>query len=182
MINIDFLNNQNEFSTLQFEDIVKTVVEEALSVHDIKKDVEISVVFTDDDEIKNINKEFRNIDNSTDVLSFPQYEFEKPGDVSHISEMNLVLGDIIISLQHAMNQSIEYNHSFNREVGYLTAHSMLHLLGYDHIDQEDKKLMREKEELIMKDINGCECQGETTKKIAKIDKKLKKNDTIKKAD
>ncbi len=152
MINIDYLNNQSEFDTKEFEQIVEKIIGETLSVHKIAKNVEISVVFTDDTEIRQINNDFRNIDKATDVLSFPQYEFTLPGDISHINDEELILGDIIISVEHAREQAIEYNHSLNREVGYLTAHSMLHLLGYDHMADEEKILMREKEELIMKNI------------------------------
>ena len=152
MINIDFLNNQEEFDTKPFEDIVLKVAEETFRVHNIDKDAEISVVFTDDEEIKEINNNFRNIDSSTDVLSFPQYEFEEEGDISHITDGVLILGDVIISLEHAKAQSVEFNHSLNREVGYLTAHSMLHLLGYDHIEDDEKARMRAKEEQIMTNI------------------------------
>ncbi len=152
MINIDFLNNQNEFDTKPFENIVLKVAEETFKVHNIEKDAEISVVFTDDEEIKEINNNFRNIDSSTDVLSFPQYEFFEEGDISHIKDSVLILGDVIISLEHAKAQSVEFNHSLNREVGYLTAHSMLHLLGYDHMEDEEKARMRQKEEQIMTNI------------------------------
>lgn len=153
MINIDFLNNQSAFKTGDFEQIAKKIVAETLNIHNITKDVEISVVFTDDEEIHSINMEFRNIDNSTDVLSFPQYEYDCPGDITQIEDKCLILGDIIISLEHAKFQAEEYNHSINREVGYLTAHSMLHLLGYDHMTEDDKVLMREKEEIIMNNVN-----------------------------
>ncbi len=152
MINIDFLNNQEEFDTKPFEEIVLKVAEETFKVHNIKKDAEISVVFTDDEEIKEINNNFRNIDSSTDVLSFPQYEFDEEGDVSHITDGVLILGDVIISLERAKAQSLEFNHSLNREVGYLTAHSMLHLLGYDHMEDDEKARMRQKEEQIMTNI------------------------------
>ena len=152
MINIDFLNNQEEFDTKPFEDIVLKVAEETFKIHNIEKEAEISVVFTDDEEIKEINKNFRNIDSSTDVLSFPQYEFFEEGDISHIEDNVLILGDVIISLEHAKAQSVEFNHSLNREVGYLTAHSMLHLLGYDHMEDEEKSRMRKKEEQIMTNI------------------------------
>ena len=152
MINIDFLNNQSEFETSDFEKIINKVAEEVLRVHNITKNVEISVVFTDDNEIKSINNEFRNINASTDVLSFPQYEYITAGEVSDINDEILVIGDVIISLEHAQMQSVEYNHSINREVGYLAAHSILHLLGYDHMNEDDKKLIRDKEELVMKNI------------------------------
>ena len=153
MTKIEYMDNQTEIDTSEFESIINKVVHEVLRFHNVSKDVEISVVFTDDNEIKSINNEYRNIDSSTDVLSFPQYEYSKPGDISDIDDVLLVLGDIIISLEHAKSQAVEYNHSVNREVGYLTAHSMLHLLGYDHMETEEKALMREIEELIMKNIN-----------------------------
>ena len=152
MISIDFLNNQEEFDTKPFEEIVLKVAKEAFRIHNIEKEAEISVVFTDDEEIKEINNNFRDIDSSTDVLSFPQYEFFEEGDISHITDDVLILGDVIISLEHAKAQSVEFNHSMNREVGYLTAHSILHLLGYDHLEEEEKARMRQKEEQIMTNI------------------------------
>lgn len=150
MINIDFLNNQ-KIETQCFEEIIKNVISEALKIHNIQKDAEVSVVFVDDEEIRKINNEFRNIDASTDVLSFPQYEYEKEGEISSEDEI-LILGDIIISPEHAISQANEYGHSVNREVGYLTAHSILHLLGYDHMEKEEKNHMRTKEEEIMSSL------------------------------
>lgn len=150
MINIDFLNNQ-KIETQCFEEIIKNVISEALKIHNIQKDAEVSVVFVDDEEIRKINNEFRNIDASTDVLSFPQYEYEKEGEISSEDEI-LILGDIIISLEHAISQANEYGHSVNREVGYLTSHSILHLLGYDHMEEEEKNHMRTKEEEIMSSL------------------------------
>ena len=109
---------------------------------------EVVVTFVDDAEIKNLNNEFRNIDKSTDVLSFPlgedgQYDLNpETGAYS--------LGDVVISVEHAVAQSEEYGHSFERELSYLTVHSMLHLLGFDHVNGGDEAaLMRKTEEEVM---------------------------------
>ncbi len=109
---------------------------------------EINVTFTCDDDIKNINSEFRNIDSATDVLSFPLGE---DGVYDTNPETNAkMLGDVLISLERAEVQAKEYGHSFERETAYLTVHSVLHLLGYDHINGGlEQEIMREKEEAVM---------------------------------
>lgn len=142
----------------EIENIVKLSVETA--AEEFIKDVslEISVTFTDNEGIKVINNEFRNIDKETDVLSFPQLEFDVLGVIKPeympLSDMypNVMLGDIVLSLEKAESQAQEFGHSFLREVSYLTVHSMLHLFGFDHIVDEDKLIMREKEEEIMSKI------------------------------
>ncbi len=111
------------------------------------KPASISVTFTDNENIRQVNNETRGIDSETDVLSFPMFE-----DVVDI-EGELSFGDILLSLEKAKEQSEEYDHSFEREVSFLTAHSMLHLLGYDHIEEEDEKVMRTKQRLIMKKMH-----------------------------
>lgn len=109
---------------------------------------EISVTFVDDDEIHRLNKEFRNIDRSTDVLSFPLGE-------NGVYDTNIdtgakLLGDIVISIPHAVDQADRYGHSLQREIGFLTVHSMLHLLGYDHVNGGIESVrMREKEEAVL---------------------------------
>ena len=109
---------------------------------------EINVSFVDDEEICRLNREFRNIDKSTDVLSFPLGE-NGEYDINFATGLKQ-LGDIVISLEHAAAQAEEYGHSYDREVGYLTAHSMLHLLGYDHVNSDDEaKVMRSHEETVM---------------------------------
>ena len=107
---------------------------------------EISVMFVDDEEIQVLNKLHRNIDRSTDVLSFPMFEYDENGEIiEEYSDFNkngeLLLGDIVISLEHAEAQAEEYGHTFLRELGFLTVHSMLHLFGYDHMTDEDEKEM-----------------------------------------
>lgn len=109
---------------------------------------EVSVTFVDDDEIHRLNKEYRNIDRSTDVLSFPLGE-------NGVYDTNLdtgakMLGDIVISISHALDQADRYGHSLQREIGFLTVHSMLHLLGYDHVNGGMESVrMREKEEAVL---------------------------------
>ncbi len=112
---------------------------------------EVDVTFVSDDKIRKLNREHREIDKTTDVLSFPMYEKEevKALKAGKIKEDDVLLGDIVISLETALRQSEEYGHSFLREACYLSAHSTLHLLGYDHMTPNDKKKMRTKEEEIM---------------------------------
>lgn len=109
---------------------------------------EVTVTFVDDERIHELNKKFRNVDKSTDVLSFPLGE---NGEYDLNPETNaLQLGDIVISVEHAMKQSVEYGHSFEREMSYLTVHSMLHLLGFDHVNGGMEAVrMRDTEETVM---------------------------------
>lgn len=132
----------------------------ALRGEGVSVPVEINVRITDDPGIQSINRKYRNIDRSTDVLSFPMFQFEPgrlPTDWSAYidPETGLVpLGDMAISLEHARAQAKEFGHSTRREIGYLTVHSVLHLLGYDHVDEgEGKKQMRAREEQIMQELN-----------------------------
>lgn len=112
--------------------LVRKVCTAALKEQDFELDAEVNVTFVDDEQIHQYNLEFRNVDSSTDVLSFPLGE-NGEWDVNPETGM-VMLGDIVISLQHAVKQAEEYDHTFEREVGYLTVHSMMHLLGYDHVN------------------------------------------------
>lgn len=127
------------------EGIINQVIEECLKEEEHSIDVEVSVSFVDNEEIRELNREYRNVDSPTDVLSFPMEE-------DSLGLFTPLLGDIVISLERALEQSKEYGHSFEREIAYLTAHSMFHLLGYDHMTDEDKKVMREKEKSVMKTL------------------------------
>lgn len=125
----------------KYESLVKNAVEATLKFEGFENDCEVSITFTDNESIREINKEYRDIDRETDVLSFPM---EDDGD-------EVVLGDIVISLEKAKEQSEEYGHSLDREVSFLTVHSTLHLLGYDHeTSEEDEKIMFGKQEEILK--------------------------------
>lgn len=131
---------------------VSTVIESEKYINNIvisaaKKSASLSVTFTDNENIRRVNLENRGIDSETDVLSFPMFEdfIDIDGEFS--------FGDILLSLEKAQEQAELYDHSFEREVAFLTAHSMLHLLGYDHIEEEDEKVMREKQREVMKRLH-----------------------------
>lgn len=143
-MNIVFDNDNNieEELLLKMENSAKI----ALNLENVPDDrVEISVSFVTLDEIHNLNKEYRNVDKETDVLSFPQFEKnEKLPDVGPI-----YLGDVVICVDKAKAQALEFGHSYERELIYLFTHSILHLLGYDHMVEEEKTEMRKREEEIM---------------------------------
>lgn len=121
------------------EVIITCLEEEGLSI-----DTEVSVSFVTNEEIRELNRDYRGLDKETDVLSFPiEDEFEVGV---------LLLGDIIISTKKAIDQASDFGHSVDRELAYLTAHSMFHLMGYDHINESDKLLMRNKEKEIMRKL------------------------------
>ncbi len=148
-------NEQNkEEVTEEIIDTIQAVCDRTLQTEECDFDAEISVTFTDNEGIRKINKEYRGIDKPTDVLSFPMLEFDKNG-VADNAELDtdgdlIMLGDIVLSLERAREQSTEFGHSFKREVAFLTAHSMLHLLGYDHVDDEEgEKIMRQKQDGIL---------------------------------
>ncbi len=125
----------------EYETLVKNAVEATLGFEGFENDCEVSITFTDNESIRELNKEYRDIDRETDVLSFPM---EDEGDI-------VVLGDIVISLEKAKEQSVEYGHSLEREISFLCVHSTLHLLGYDHETSiEDEKEMFGKQEEILK--------------------------------
>ena len=142
-----FLNQQNKFKvTNEIKALIKKCALAALKYMEFRTDVEISVVLTDNEEIRTLNNMHRSIDRATDVLSFPMFEYDENGEIiedyAEFNEMgDILLGDIVISLERADEQAREYGHSFEREVGFLTVHSMLHLLGYDHMTPEDEEEM-----------------------------------------
>lgn len=126
--------------------MVEAVVQESLKHEDYSPDAEVSMIFVDDNYIRSLNAEYRDIDKATDVLSFALNEGEEMPEEAEAEDL---LGDIVISLPTAKRQAEEYGHSFEREVAYLAAHGSLHLLGYDHMTDEDREVMREKEETIL---------------------------------
>lgn len=132
------------------KELIKTVVSASLEYEGIKNDCEVSFTLTDNDTIHALNKKHRNIDRATDVLSFPLIDFEN----ENIEDIKgtIYLGDIIISIERALAQAEEYGHSPERELGFLTAHSMLHLLGYDHMTDAEEKVMFFKQEEILKSV------------------------------
>ena len=140
--------------------IIKSCIQQTLAAENVPVDCEINVLVTNDKGIRTINQASRNIDKETDVLSFPMFQLE-PGTPPEGEEYldpetdMCPLGDMAISLERAIAQAREFGHSVRREVGYLTIHSILHLLGYDHLDEgEQKAAMRAREELIANMIRG----------------------------
>ena len=143
---MDVLFENNTKEEVNYK-LIENVISEALKYEGVSDNTEISVTIVDNEEI---NNKFRNIDRATDVLSFPLIDFDNedlPNDGSKI-----YLGDIIISIERAKEQANEYGHSLDREVGFLTAHSMLHLLGYDHMVPEEEKVMFAKQEEILSNL------------------------------
>ena len=145
-----------EVVTPELYALLKTVCEKVLEFEECDFDAEISITLVDNDAIREINREQRGIDKATDVLSFPMLEFDDDvadAEFDYDGDM-VMLGDIVISLERAREQAIEYNHSFVREVAFLAVHSMLHLLGYDHVDSvDDERIMFEKQDRILNELN-----------------------------
>ena len=146
---------------VDYEKIIHEIVEEALDYIDCPYEAEVNVVLTDNEGIHEVNKEFRAMDRPTDVLSFPFIEYEEEGDFSAIDEEEaqdyfnletgeLMLGDIMISIEKVKEQAETYGHSEERELAFLVAHSMLHLFGFDHMEEEERIVMEEKQEEILK--------------------------------
>ncbi len=133
----------------ELECVMTQIVQESLRYEGFTEKCEISISIVDDAEIHQINKQFRNMDRPTDVLSFPQLTFSEDEQPQCNENGEIVLGDIIISQERAKQQAREYGHSFKREIAFLTAHSMLHLLGYDHMDQEEEREMFQKQKEIL---------------------------------
>lgn len=140
--------------------LVRKAVEATLDYEQYGNPCEVSVSFVDNAEIRELNKKFRGIDKATDVLSFPLFDYEGDSEEPPVDEMLGMLGDIVLSLEQAGVQAEEYGHSFEREVAFLTVHSMLHLLGYDHeTGEEDEADMRRRQSAIM-DLMGLSVKSE----------------------
>ena len=151
-----------EYPELVVEDykkIIETVILGALDYEECPYEAQVYVLLTDNEEIHRINLEHRQIDRPTDVLSFPMSEYPVPGDFSDIEQTDpdafhpesgeLILGDIIISMDKVKEQAKEYGHSTSRELAFLVAHSMLHLMGYDHMEEEERSVMEAKQKELL---------------------------------
>ncbi len=153
-------NEAKETLDFNYEELLNRVMEVCLDYIGCPYETEISILLTDDEQIREINKEFRNIDSATDVLSFPAVNYSSPGDFSELEETledyfhpetgELILGDIVISVERAIRQAEEYGHSVIREFAFLTAHSILHLMGFDHMEEEERSRMEARQDEIMK--------------------------------
>ncbi len=144
---VSFRNEQDKIKvTFTLKRLIKKALKTGLSVMGWDSKVDISVMFTDNEGIRVLNREHREIDRETDVLSFPLIEYDEKGEyiessLDYSEKGNLCMGDIVLSLEKALSQAEEYGHSFQRETGFLTVHSLLHLMGYDHMTEEEEKEM-----------------------------------------
>lgn len=144
---------------IPYEQIIREIVDESLEYENCPYESEVNVVLTDDEEIRQVNQEYRNIDAATDVLSFPMIDYKIASDFSGIEEDSadcfnpetgeLMLGDIMISVDKVAEQAEKYGHSQTRELAFLTAHSMLHLFGYDHMEEDERLVMENKQNAIL---------------------------------
>ncbi len=151
-IKIYFSNEQNKMKAgFSLRRLIKKAIVASLDCENFTLDSTVSVTFTDNEGIREKNREFRDIDSATDVLSFPMYDMRN-GDTPD-EFVPCELGDIVLSLERAAEQATEFGHSYERECAFLTVHSVLHLLGYDHVDsEEDEMEMREHQRVIMKKL------------------------------
>ena len=158
-----YIENESDIKlNIPYRKIIEDSINLSLDFEKVPYECEISVTIVDDERIHEINKEFREIDRSTDVLSFPLNEFEKAADWQNFDEDKasfnydtgeLMLGDIILSAEHIIKQANEYGHTRKRELAFLVIHSILHLLGYDHITKEDEEEMFSRQRQIL-DLGG----------------------------
>ena len=150
-LKIYWSNEQNKTKiNLGMKLLIRRAIKGALSCEDWEQPSTVSVTFTDNEGIREKNREFRGIDAPTDVLSFPMYDMQN-GDTPD-PDITAELGDIVLSLERAYEQSVEFGHSYERECAFLTVHSVLHLLGYDHMEPDEEEEMRARQRIIMKKI------------------------------
>ncbi len=152
-MSISIINESDIEYPKEFDEIIESVIEASIDYMKCPYECEVSVTLTDNEGIHEINMSERSIDSPTDVLSFPMLDFDSPGDLSYVEKYpqdyfnpesgELLLGDIVISLEKVATQAEEYGHSQKREIAFLVAHSCLHLFGYDHIDDAEREEMEE---------------------------------------
>ena len=139
-----------------YEEIIRTVLEECYKVEKLENSkLTVQITLTNPENIRKLNNEYRKIDRETDVLSFPMFEKEEIDLKVQKQDFPYedILGDMVISIPRVEEQANEYGHSFKRELSYMVVHSFYHLMGYDHMEEEDKKIMRAKEECILDNLN-----------------------------
>ena len=162
VLTIEFEKEYDKDLGINYEEIADKVINAALDYEECPYEAEVSLTLVDNNRIHDINKEFRDIDRPTDVLSFPMVEYDDAGEFAFLEDEDdcfnpetgeLMLGDIIISLDKVEEQAIAYGHSFTREYAFLIAHSMLHLMGYDHMTDDDASIMEAKQRAILDNLN-----------------------------
>ena len=144
------------------ENVLSQVIEKACDYVRCPYECSVNMLLTDNTAIRSMNKEFRGIDRETDVLSFPMVDYKEPGNFDGLEDHTeeyfepdsgeLLLGDIVISVEKAIEQAVSYGHSLKREMAFLTAHSMLHLFGYDHVDDTEREEMERMQEEILREL------------------------------
>ena len=154
-----YLENEGDLELdLNYQEIAQRVGDAVLDYEQCPYESEVELLLTMDEEIREMNREFRDIDRATDVLSFPLIAYESPADFAFLEEDEscfdpdtgeLMLGNIVISKQKVVEQAEEYGHTVEREYAFLIAHSMLHLLGYDHMEEEERAVMEKKQREIL---------------------------------
>lgn len=159
-MHLEIENTYEELVVSDYREVIERVVKATLAYEKCPYEAEVYVLLTDNAEIHEINLEHRGIDRATDVLSFPMAEYPVPGDFSDIEERDpnafhpesgeLMLGDIIISMDKVKEQAEAYGHARKRELAFLVAHSLLHLMGYDHMEEGEREVMEQKQEEILK--------------------------------
>ncbi|MFD2926006.1 rRNA maturation RNase YbeY [Halobacillus naozhouensis] len=150
MIQIDFQDETDSVDEA-FVDLIQRLVEFAAKKEQVPAQSEVSISFVDNDYIQELNRDYRQKDQPTDVISFAMQELGEGELEVKTDEMPAVLGDIVISVDKAKEQSEEFDHSFERELGFLALHGFLHLLGYDHMDEDDEKKMFSRQEEILQE-------------------------------
>lgn len=146
---------------LDYQELAETVADAVLDFENCPYEAQVELLLTMNEEIREINKEYREIDRATDVLSFPMIEYDRPADFDFLEEDDsyfdldsgeLMLGNIVISKEKVLSQAEEYGHSVKREYAFLIAHSMLHLLGYDHMEEEERAVMEAKQREVLEQL------------------------------
>ncbi|CDD55820.1 rRNA maturation RNase YbeY [[Bacteroides] pectinophilus] len=162
-INIDYETDIRIVPEIPEEEIINKVITQACDYEKCPYEVEVNVLLTDNESIHETNREYRGVDAPTDVLSFPMIDYEAPADFAFLEDSpvedyfdpdtgELLLGDIVISVEKVMEQAEKYGHSVKRELAFLVAHSMLHLFGYDHMEPDEAEVMEDKQNQILLNI------------------------------
>ena len=164
-------NETNVSFSFEAKEVADRVIETVLEKEGCPYEVEVNLLLTDNEGIRTYNAQFREIDRATDVLSFPNIDYECPADFSGLEEQEadyfdpesgeLVLGDIIISVEKVKEQAENYGHSEKREFAFLVAHSMLHLCGYDHMEEKEAGVMEEKQKEVLETLGITREAGQT---------------------
>lgn len=159
---IHFEEEVEETFSFHYQELMQEVIEQSLDYIQCPYEVDVTIIITDNEQIREVNATYRDIDRPTDVLSFPMVDFTKPEDFNQVEQNiesyfhpetgELLLGDIMISKDKVLEQAAEYGHSVERELAFLTVHSILHLCGHDHMEDTERREMEEKQKAILEGL------------------------------